>query len=48
MCTGEKSADLWYNDTRIHRIVRNFMMAGGDNSKAQDGKGGKSIYGPDD
>ena len=48
LCTGERAADLWYQGTRIHRIVKGFMMAGGDNSQARDGTGGRSIYGPND
>ena len=48
LCTGERGANLWYQDTRIHRIVRGFMMAGGDNSQRRNGEGGISIYGPND
>jgi len=44
LCTGEIAKELTYKDTRIHRIVREFMMQGGDNSNGEPGKGGKSIY----
>ena len=48
LCTGEKSAQLHYQNKRIHRIVKDFSIEGGDISAAMDGKGGKSIYGESD
>ena len=44
LCTGERGHDLTYLNSRIHRIVRSFMMQGGDNSNGEPGKGGKGIY----
>jgi cyclophilin family peptidyl-prolyl cis-trans isomerase len=44
LCTGEKGEDLYYKNNVFHRIVPDFMMAGGDITY-QNGSGGKSIYG---
>lgn len=50
LCTGEKgfcqgsNKPLHYKDTPFHRIVRNFIIQGGDITD-HNGKGGDSIYG---
>ena len=50
LCTGERGrgalskAPLHYRGVRIHRIVRNFLVQGGDIVRG-DGFGGESIFG---
>lgn len=47
-CTGEKDQRHMYENKRIHRVVKDYMITGGDTSAVADGTGGLSIYKEED
>ena len=44
LCTGERGKELCYAGSPFHRIMKGFMIQGGDITM-HNGRGGRSIYG---